>query len=83
MVADVLNKTFTEGLKILAPGLIYVASIAFPATTTDTTVGREISSATGDPILVASYVKTLDTLLLSDLNFSNMAMDSNIVPIWH
>jgi len=31
----------------------------------------------------ASYVKTSDTLLLSAPNFSNVAMDSNIVPIWH
>ena len=83
MAVDVLNKTFTEGLENLAPGLIFVASIALPATTTDTAAGREIGSATGDPIPAASYVKTSDTLLLSAPNFSNVAMDSNIVPIWH
>jgi hypothetical protein len=50
MAVGVLNKTFTEGLENLAPGLIFVASIALPATTTDTAAGREIGSATGDPI---------------------------------
>jgi hypothetical protein len=81
MAAGVLNKTFTEGLEILAPGLIFIASIALPAMTTDTAAGREIGSATGDPIPAASYVKTSDTLLLSAPIFSNVAMDSNIVPI--
>jgi hypothetical protein len=83
MAAGVLNKTFTEVLEILAPGLIFIASIALPATTIDTTAGREIGSTTGDPIPATSYVKPSDTLLLSAPNFSNVAMDSNIVPIWH
>jgi hypothetical protein len=83
MAAGVLNKTFTEGLEILAPDLIFIASIALTATTTDTSAGREIGSATGDPISAASYVKPSDTLLLSAPNFSNVAMDNNIVPIWH
>jgi hypothetical protein len=83
MAAGILNKTFIEGLEILAPGLIFIASIALPATTTDTTTSREIGSAIGDPIPAASYVKTSDTLLLNAPNFSNVAMDNNIVPIWH
>jgi hypothetical protein len=83
MAAGILNKTFTEVLEILAPGLIFVASIALPATTIDTAAGREIGSATGDPIPAASYVKPSDTLLLSAPNFSNVAMDNNIVPICH
>jgi hypothetical protein len=83
MAAGVLNKTLTEVLEILAPGLIFVASMALPATTINTAAGKEIGSATGDPIPAASYVTPSDTLLLSAPNFSNVAMDSNIVPIWH
>jgi hypothetical protein len=83
MAAGILNNFITQGLAILVPGLIFVASIALPATTTDTTTGREIGSAIGDPIPAASYVKLSKILLLSAPNFSIVAMDSNIVPIWH
>jgi len=83
MAASVLNNSITEGLAILVPSLIFIASIALPATTTDTATGREIGSAIGDPIPTASYVKPSDILLLSAPNFSNVAMDSNIMPIWY
>jgi len=81
MAVGVLNNSITEGLAILVPSLIFVASIALPATTTDTATGREIGSAIGDPIPVASYVKPSDILLPSAPNFSNVAMYSSIVPI--
>ena len=77
MAAGILNKTITEVLNILAPGLISVASIALPATKADTATG----SKTGDPIPVASYATPSATLLLSAPNFSNVAMNNNIVPI--
>jgi hypothetical protein len=83
MAAGILNKTFIQGLEILAPGLIFIASITLPARTIDTAAGREIGTATGDPIPAASYVKPSNTLLLSAPNFNNVSMDSNIVPIWH
>ena len=72
-----------RGLAILVPGLTFIASIALPAMTTDTTTGREIGSAVGDPIPAASYVKPSDILLLSAPNFSNVVMDNSIVLIWH
>jgi hypothetical protein len=83
MAVGVLNNSITEGLAILVLGLIFIASIALPATTTNTTTSREIGSAIGDPIPAANYVKPSDILLLSAPNFSNVVMDSSIVPIWH
>ena len=81
VAAGILNKTITEVLNILAPGLISVASIALPATKTDTATGREIGSETGEPIPATSYATPSATLLLSAPNFSNVAMNNNIVPI--
>ena len=81
MAAGVLNNLIIEGLTILVPGLIFIASIALPAMTTDTTTGREIGSAIGDPIPSTNYVKPSDILLLNAPNFSNVAIDSSIVPI--
>jgi len=81
MAVGILNNSITEGLTFLVLSLIFIASIALPATTTDTATSREIGSAIGDPIPAASYVKPSDILLLSAPNFSNMVMDSSIVPI--
>ena len=83
MVAGVLNKTLTEGFEILAPGLIFITSKTLPSTKIETAASKEIGSAIEDPILAASYVRPSDTLLLSVPSFSNVAMDNNIVPIWH
>ena len=83
MEAGVLNSSITEGIAILVPSLTFTASTALPATTTDRATGREIGSAIGDPIPVASCVKLSDILLLSAPNFSNVVMVNSIVPIWH
>ena len=83
MATGVLNKPLTEGFEILAPGLIFVTSKTLPATKIDTAAGKEIGSAIEDPIPSANYARPSDTLLLSVPSFSNVAMDSNIVPIWH
>ena len=88
MAAGVLLLQLTEAPEIIPTGLIFVTLkpitilLLRMAPKIGTAAGKEIGSAEAQ-IPAASYVTILDTLLLSVPNFSNAAMDNNIVPIWH